>query len=145
MKKEHIPFLGTLFGGSKIGQVKVQHQSTPVVITAYSQPHVLHERMRDEKMTHGQTVMANLSPVRLENSYGKMIMYFCPMKNIQILETISNGDGGSLPAQAKIEGLSVPPDFKPGFYNLKNVTLTSNGTMQLKATNETTWEYSREV
>ena len=145
MKKEQIPFLGSLFGGSKIDQLKEQTQSTPVVITAYSQPHVLHERMKDEKMSHGQTVMANLSPVRLENSYGKMIMYFCPMKNIKILETIMSGDGGSLPAEAKIEGLNVPKDFKPGFYNLKNVTLTSNGTMQVKATEETTWEYTREV
>jgi hypothetical protein len=143
MKKDQIPFLGTLFGGSKIDQLKEQDQSTPVVITAYSQSNVLHERMKDEKMTHGQTVKANLSPVRLENSYGKMIMYFCPMKSIQILENNVCGDGGALPAEAKVEGLTVPLDFKPGFYNLKNVILTSNGTMQVKATHETVWENMR--
>ena len=145
MKKEHIPFFGTLFGGSRIFQAAEQGQSTPVMITAYSQPHVLHQRMKDEKMTHGQTVTANLSPVRLENSYGKMIMYFCPMQRIEILKTINKGDGGRLPDQAIVEGLHVPDDLKPGFYSLKNVTLTSNGTMQVKATDHTTWERSREA
>ena len=91
-------------------------------------------------MTHGETVMANLSPVRLENAFGKMILYFCPMKNIEVLQTLSNGDGGSLPADAKVEGLTVPGDCKPGYYSLKNVRLTSNGTMQVKATEETLWE-----
>ena len=113
---------------------------TPVVITAHSQPHVLHQRMREEKMTHGKTVTANLSPVRLENAYGRMVLYFCPMKTIEVLHTINEGDGGSLPAEAKIEGLTVPTGLEGGYYTLKNVTLSSNGTMQVRATEETAWE-----
>ena len=45
--------------------------------------------------------------------------------------------------EVKVEGLSVPANYKPGFYTLKNVTLTSNGTMQVKATNETVWERAK--
>jgi hypothetical protein len=96
--------------------------------------------MREEKMTHGQTVKANLSPVRLEMSYGRMIMYFCPMKSIEVLKTVSDGDGGSLPPEARVADLSIPNCFRPGLYTLKNVTLTSNGTMQVTATKETAWE-----
>ncbi len=141
MKKEHTLF-ESLFGGGKINEPSEQVKSTPVTITAYSQPHVLQQRMREEKLTHGQTVTANLSPVRLEMNHGHMIMYFCPMKAIQILETVTKGDGGYIPDEAKVEGLTVPDNYKPGFYNLKNVTVTSNGTMQVKATNKTIWEHA---
>ena len=96
--------------------------------------------MKEQKLTHGETVTANLSPVRLELNYGYMTMYFCPMKNIDIIETIAEGDGGRIPPEAKVEGLNVPANLKPGFYTLKNITLTSNGTMQVKATSDTVWE-----
>lgn len=138
MKKENAFLFGNLFGAKN--ESSPAEKSTPVVITSYSQPNVLQQRMKEEKLTHGETVTANLSPVRLESAYGKMVMYFCPMKSIDIVQTVTNGDGGSLPAEAKVEGLTIPDNFKPGFYNLKNVTLTSNGTMQVKATNETAWE-----
>lgn len=111
-----------------------------VVITAHSQPHVLQQRMREEKLMHGKTVTANLSPVRLENAYGRMVLYFCPMKTIEVLHTLAEGDGGLLPPEAKVEGLTVPEDLVGGYYTLKHVTLTSNGTMQVRATDETSWE-----
>jgi hypothetical protein len=142
MKKEYSPLFGGLFGGKKTFEPSEQTKPTPVVITSYSQPHVLHQRMKEEKLTHGETVTANLNPVRLETSMGKVIMYFCPMRAIEVLEKVNAGDGGMLPAQAKVEGLIVPEDYKPGFYNLKNVILTSNGTMQVKATENTVWEYA---
>jgi len=96
--------------------------------------------MQEEKLSHGETVTANLSPVRLEKTRGKVVMYFCPMKTIEVLETVANGDGGSIPPQAKVEGLTIPSNLKDGIYTLRNVTLTSNGTMQVKATEETKWE-----
>ena len=130
----------SLFGGKRSADTPMGTRSTPVGITAYSQSNVLQQRMREEKMTHGQTVRANLSPVRLEMSYGRMIMYFCPMKSIEVLETLDAGDGGSLPMEAKVADLSIPNCFRPGLYMLKNVTLTSNGTMQVHATSKTTWE-----
>ena len=136
MKTENT-FFGRLFGADRPTEMG---SSKPVAITSYSQPHVLQQKMQEQHLTHGETVTANLSPVRLETAYGRMVLYFCPMKSIEVLHTISNGDGGSLPAEAKIEGLTVPDGLKGGFYTLKNVKLTSNGTMQVIATEETAWE-----
>ena len=80
------------------------------------------------------------SPVRLEKDFGKIVMYFCPMETIEILEIVANGDGGKIPDEARVSGLIMPPKYKPGLYKLKNVMLTSNGTMQVKATDKTIWE-----
>ncbi|MBD0277378.1 MAG: hypothetical protein ICV81_05365 [Flavisolibacter sp.] len=137
MKREQ-NFFGRLFNAK--AQPTEMGKPTPVTITSYSQPHVLQQRMKEEKMTHGETVTANLSPVRLEKAYGKMILYFCPMQTIEVLQTIEPGDGGRLPAEAKIEGLSVPTELEAGHYTLRNVIITSNGTMQVRATEQTAWE-----
>jgi len=138
MKREQRSFFGNLFGAK--GTHSPGEKDVPVMITAYSQPNVLQQRMREEKLTHGETVMANLSPVRLEKHETGMVMYFCPMRTIQVLAKFTNGDGGSLPSQATIEGLKVNDGLKPGLYALKNVKLTSNGTMQVMVTENTKWE-----
>jgi hypothetical protein len=114
-------------------------KSTPVVITSYSQPHVLQQRMKEQHLTHGQTVKANLSPVRLESNFGKMVMYFCPLQDIAITERITDGDGGSLPAEATIIDFNIPANTKPGLYTLENATVFSNGTMQVIANENTTF------
>jgi hypothetical protein len=101
--------------------------------------------MKEEKMSHGGTVKANLSPVRLDMDHGAVVMYFCPMKNLQILETVAQGDGNSIPIQAIIEGLSVPAGYKSGIYDLENIELTSNGTIQVKATEKTSWKFIESV
>jgi hypothetical protein len=139
MKKENTSFFGNLFGAK--GKAPAAQQFTSVVLTSSSQPHVLRHRMQEENMTHGKTVTANLSPVRLERTLGnEAVLYFCPMKKIEVMEITAAGDGGSLPSQATLDGLSVPQDCKSGFYRLRNVELTSNGTMQVRATGKTTWE-----
>ena len=138
MKKEHKSFFGNLFGAK--GRSSEKEKTMPVSITAYSQPHVLQQKMKEERMTHGQTVMANLSPVRLENSFDGMVMYFCPLKTIRVISTSADGDGGEIPRHAIVEGLKVNEKLTPGFYTLKNVQLSSNGTMQVIATKETKWE-----
>lgn len=138
MKKETSSLFGNLFGAKNAPDQA--EKTKPVIITSYSQANVLQQRMKEEKLSHGETVTANLSPVRLENAYGKMVLYFCPMRTIDIIETITSGDGDSIPAEAKVEGLTIPDNCKAGFYSLKNVTLTSNGTMQVKATDKTIWE-----
>ncbi len=111
-----------------------------VIVKSYSQPEVLQQKMREKKLTHGETVTANLSPVRLEKDFGKIVLYFCPMETIEILEIVSKGDGGYIPDRARVEGITMPRKYKPGLYKLKNVTLTSNGVMEVKATDKTTWE-----
>lgn len=138
MKKESTSFFGNLFGAKGKAPAPT---STPVTLTYASQPHVLKQRMQDEQMTHGETVMANISPVRLERMFrSEAVLYFCPMKKIEVLEVVAAGDGGSLPAEATLEGFTVSSDLEPGLYKLRNVALTSNGTMQVKATNQTCWE-----
>lgn len=92
-------------------------------------------------MSHGGTVKANLSPVRLDMDHGGVILYFCPMKDLEILEVIAEGDGSSIPAHAKLEGLTVPKNCRSGLYHLENIELTSNGTIQVKATEKTTWKF----
>jgi hypothetical protein len=138
MKNEQKSFFGNLFGAK--GRSSEKDKPVSVTITSYSQPHVLQQKMKAEKLTHGETVMANLSPVRLENSFGTMVMYFCPLKSIEVLSTSMNGDGGDIPRQVTVEGLKVNKNFTPGFYTLKNVQLSSNGTMQVTATEKTSWE-----
>lgn len=135
MKKEHASLFANLWGKTK--NPTELEKSTPVVITSYSQPHVLQQRMKEEKLTHGQTVKANLSPVRLESNFGKMVMYFCPLQDISIKEQITAGDGGSLPAEAIIDGITVPGTMTPGLYDLLDATLFSNGTLQVIANAET--------
>lgn len=114
-----------------------EEKKIDVVITSYSQPHVLQQRMKEEKLTHGDRVKANISPIRLEANFNKMVMYFCPIQCLEVKEKIHNGDGASLPAEAIIDGLEVPADLKPGLYSLENVLLDSNGTLQVIATEKT--------
>lgn len=112
----------------------------PLVITGYSQPHVLQTRMRQEKLAHGDRVIANLSPVRIENAFGKTVLYFCPLQNIEVRNRIETGDGGAIPEEAIIKGFVVPKDIKPGLYTLNNVELFSNGKMQVIAGKNTVFE-----
>lgn len=144
MKKIYAAFEG-LFGGGKAFDPSMQPQSSPVTITSFSQPHVLQTKMKEEKLSHGGTVKASLSPVRLDMDHGAVVLYFCPMKTLQVLEVMSEGDGDAIPMQAKIEGLKIPTGYKSGFYDLKNVELTSNGTIQVKATDNTTWDFIESV
>ncbi len=115
-------------------------EAKQVMINYYSQQDVLQQKMKEKRLTHGDTVIANLFPIRLEKDFGKIVMYFCPMETIEILEIVANGDGGKIPDEARVSGLIMPPKHKPGLYKLKNVMLTSNGKMQVKATDKTIWE-----
>ena len=125
---------------SSKGSSEKAETSKEVFTTSSAQPHVLREKMKERELTHGETVKANLSPVRLEAAAGKMALYFCPMQTLDIAETITPGDGGDIPSSVVVEGLMLPPGYKSGLYTIKNVKLSSNGTIQVIATAETTWE-----
>ena len=120
----------------------MEQTTQEVLVNPYSQPHVLQQRMREEKLTHGEIVRADLSPVRLEHhpESGKTYMYFCPMHLIDVVEKVSPGDGGSLPAEATLKGIVIDKVLTPGLYTLKNVTLFSNGTLQVIANEDTKFE-----
>ena len=132
-------FFSSLFG-NKGGTPKAKPVSLDVIATAAAQPHVLREKMKEKKLTHGETVTASVSPVRLEIAREKVAMYFCPMKTLEVTETHVPGDGNDIPGQVNLEGLKVPADFLPGLYALKNVRISSNGVMQVTATSKTRWE-----
>ena len=139
MKKERFYFFAK-FSGDKGGVVPETSESKEVFATASAQPHVLREKMKEKKLTHGETITASISPVRLEAAYGKMALYFCPVQNVEVLGTITPGDGGDIPDDVVVEKLTVPTGHKPGLYTLKNVQLGSNGSIQVIANAETTWE-----
>jgi hypothetical protein len=142
MKREEFPFFASLFSAKGRSATANPEASVAkeVFATSSAQPHVLQGKMKEKQLTHGETVRASISPVRLESAYGRMAIYFCPMQDLEISATLSPGDGGELPDQVVIEGLTVPHECKPGLYSLKNVTLSSNGTMQVKKTADTIWE-----
>lgn len=140
MRTEGVRFFANLF--SSKGNVEKAETSafTEVVTTPSAQPHVLREKMKEQALSHGETVTVNISPVRLEEAFGRMHMYFCPMQTLDVLEKISRGDGGDIPDSVVVEGLTIPADRRSGLYMLRNVKLSSNGTMQVIAGAETTWE-----
>ena len=139
MRREGVNLFATLFLGKR-GRVETPETSREVITTSSAQPHVLRERMKEKELSHGETVTVNMSPVRLEAAFGKMHLYFCPMQSIDVLEKITPGDGGDIPSEVVVEGLTVPAGHKPGLYTLKNVKLSSNGSMQVIANANTTWE-----
>jgi hypothetical protein len=138
MMKEGINLFANFFSAK--GNVENPQTSREVNITSSAQPHVLREKMKEKALTHGETVTATLSPVRLEKAMGKAYLYFCPMQAVEVLETITPGDGGDIPNEVIVEGLTVPASQEPGLYTLKNVKLSSNGTMQVIANEKTSWE-----
>jgi hypothetical protein len=140
MKSGGVNFFSSLFGGGKERKAEADASEQEIFVNSYSQPHVLREKMKQQKMTHGEVVLANLSPVRLEGISQRMALYFCPVENLDVVKTLEAGDGKDIPMEATVEGLSVPLDFKSGLYALKNVKLTSNGKMQVVATPDTVWE-----
>jgi hypothetical protein len=140
MKAEGVYLFANLFGSKgSIGKQKTS-ASEEVYTTSSAQPHVLREKMKEKKLTHGETVTASISPVRLETGLGKMYLYFCPLQTIEVHETITSGDGGDIPGNVAVEGLTIPSGHGPGLYTLKNVRLSSNGVMQVSADAKTTWE-----
>jgi DNA/RNA endonuclease YhcR with UshA esterase domain len=138
MNREGMYLFANLF--STKGNVEHEQTMKDVDVTSSAQPHVLRERMKEKELTHGETVTATLSPVRLEKAFGKVYMYFCPMESMEIHEKLIPGDGGDIPSEVTVEGLKILGDQKSGLYTLRNVKLSSNGTMQVIANEKTTWE-----
>ena len=51
---------------SSKGSIEKVETSKEVFTTSSAQPHVLQEKMKEKKLSHGETVTATISPVRLE-------------------------------------------------------------------------------
>ena|SRR5579859_4239605 len=141
MKRGSFSVFASLFAAARERPTpKVSSSPSEVYATPAAQPNVLRGKMKEKSMTHGETVIAALSPVRLESSAAGIAIYFCPMRTLDIAETITPGDGGEIPIDVVVENLTLPSDFRPGLYSLKNVRLTSNGAIQIRATTATKLE-----
>ena len=140
MKREGGYLFANLFGSKGNVEKAETSSATEVLTTPSAQPHVLRQKMKEKELTHGETVTVNMSPVRLESAYGKMYLYFCPMQTLEVLQKLTPGDGGDIPETVVVEGLTVPAEHQSGLYTLKNVKLSSNGSMQVMADANTIWE-----
>ncbi len=102
-----------------------------------SQPDMLKYRMSNEEMTHGQTVRADLQNIRVGQPAEKGIpvaaVFFCD-SDLKVLKTLEEGDGNSLPDKVTVNNLKVN---MPGHYDLKNVLITSNGSINVTVDKET--------
>ena len=141
MKIEAFKFFAGLFGTKRdVVQAAASVGPADVIANPSAQPYVLQGKMKEKQLTHGETVMATMSPVRLEAAAGKLALYFCPMRELDITETLALGDGGEIRGEVVVEGLTLPAGSQSGLYTLKNVILTSNGAIQIRKTADTTWE-----
>lgn len=122
--------------GIQIGKRK----SIPIQIDSSSQPYVLRRRMEEAHMTHDQTVIADIPNVQVRNEKGVPSLYFCTAGRLLIQEKITPGDGHPIPNDIALENISIDEGFKTGYYDLKNIKLYSNGSMQVIATAKTKFE-----
>ena len=106
-------------------------------VTSYSQGYRLRERMEEAKVRHGQEIRADLPGISVtamgRNWFSRRAreegeVYFCSMGPITVRETSAPGDGGALPRNVVLQGLSVPAD---GTYDLLDVLVQSNGDLRV--------------
>ncbi|HEU4564287.1 MAG TPA: hypothetical protein VFS05_06555 [Gemmatimonadaceae bacterium] len=107
-------------------------------VTAKSQSFRLRERASEAQIRHGEEVRADVPHVRvgaMSAALGWRMepspdgeLFFCNMGRIRVRETLVHGDETPLPASAAVEGLEVPG---PGYYDLLNVLIRSNGDIRL--------------
>jgi hypothetical protein len=93
--------------------------------------------MIQAEVRHGQEIRADLPGIRVD-AIGRNwltgkpsrsgVVFFCTMGPITVRETITPGDGGSLPSNVILEGLEIPAE---GTYDLKDVLVQSNGDLRV--------------
>src|SRR5919112_4709792 len=106
-------------------------------VTSYSQGYRLRERMEEAEVRHGQEIRADLPGIRVtaiahswfsRRAGDRGEVFFCNMGPITVRETSAPGDGGALPRNVVLQGLSVPAD---GTYDLLDVLVQSNGDLRV--------------
>lgn len=123
-----------------------QPRITEVAVDGTSQSNILNIHMIASRMTHGQTNLVDLSPVRVAKSEGELpVIRFCPLQRIVLVEELGKGDGGAIPCDVVSMGLKIPENLiDAGELTLRNVLLSSNGSMQVIATKDTKWELAEQ-
>lgn len=102
-------------------------------INAFSQAEQLEQAMAFAGMRHGDEAVVTIRNVRVEPAPGDFNregrLFFCDIESLRSVTRLATGDGEMLPKGAELVG-----DFHfpaPGHYNLHNVKLSSNGTLQV--------------
>jgi len=94
-----------------------------------SQTERVRSAMTSSAISHGQTVRADIERVEVSTkAYAKALVFFCGIHGVRVRETLRAGDGGPLPPQVTVIGLSVDHE---GIYDIKNALITSNGRIEI--------------
>ena len=112
-------------------------------VTPQSQSFRLRQRAEEAQIRHGQEVRADVPNVRVTASNSAFVgwlrrkaapvgavheVFFCDVGPIRINEVLANGDDEPLPTEVEVDGFKVT---EPGFYDLQNVLIRSNGDLRL--------------
>lgn len=104
-------------------------------VTSHSQSDVLRRRMENAGFTHGQEARVNLRKVRLRRQApSEGVIYFCEMKQLEVVEVLQDGDGGMLPKHATVKELNFSEE---GRHDVLGAILYSNGALQVRADQNT--------
>ena len=94
-----------------------------------SQTDRLRSAMAASAISHGQTVRADIERVEVSTkAYAKALVYFCGIHGVRVRETVEAGDGGPLPSEVAVTGLTVE---REGTYDIQNALISSNGRIQV--------------
>ncbi len=106
-------------------------------VAALPQNKKLVNAMKAAGVRHNSTVRADIGNVRIETTPGGTgAVFFCNLRALEVKKSFrtriaeaikrfsAQGDDGAFANEATINGLTVE---QPGFYNLRNVELSPNG------------------
>ena len=103
-------------------------------VAPVSQTERLKAAMTTSAITHGQTVRADIERVEVSaRAYPKELVFFCGVREVKIRETLEPGDGGPLPGEVSVTGLSVDGE---GVYDIRNALIRSNGRIEVAIDDE---------
>src|ERR1043166_3336911 len=98
-------------------------------VASVSQTERLLAAMGASAVSHGQTVRADINRVEVSTKMlARPLVYFCSMRGLRVREAVRLGDGGPLPPEVTIAGLSVE---REGFYDIRNALVSSNGRVEV--------------
>lgn len=119
-----------------------------VVVKHHSQQATLGHNMYKADIKHDETVEANIKSVRIGRTndtgsltdVGQLTMFFCNLDGVEVTKRLTKGDNDPLPREVRLHGFNLPSDFKAGDYNLHNVMIHANGSINITATSKTALE-----
>ena len=111
-----------------------------IIVGENSQPNRLKFQMDHAGLKHGDRVIADVNHIQLYPARGeKFQVFFCGTQSVEVKKRLEEGDGKEIPMHVTVKGLTGVNLRGTGinYYNLKNVMLYSNGTIQITGTKDT--------